>query len=207
MKIYTYIFLVVICFFLHSCDKKKQYVREGNSAYNKQSYNEAEEKYTQAILKDSNFAPALYNLGNTYYKSADSNYKAAAEMYSKLIYLPIGKNKKDTLNYANTLYNRGNAFFYLSRTNTEDSNSINYLQQATKDYQQSLLYNSEDSNAKYNLALCLWLLKNDNRDDNEQREKQMQQVLESMRIKEKQVLERARLNRDDSQSSSDEKDW
>lgn len=206
MRFYTYIFLVLFVLCFASCDKKRQYARQGNSAYNKQAYNEAEEQYNKSLIKDSNFVSALHNLGNTY-MSADSNYKAAEQMYSKALNMPIGKTKKDTLSYANTLYNRGNAFFNLSQNNTQDSNSINYLQQAAKDYRQVLILNSEDSNAKYNLALCLWLLKNDNQNNREQTEQQMQQVLEAMKIKEKQALKRAKLNRDNSQKTSDEKDW
>lgn len=206
MRFYTYIFLALFALCFASCDKKRQYTRQGNGAYNKQAYNEAEEQYNKALAKDSDFVSALHNLGNTY-MLADSNYKAAEQMYSKALNIPIGNTKKDTLSYANTLYNRGNAFFNLSQINTQDSNSIDYLQQAAKDYRQVLILNSKDSNAKYNLALCLWLLKNDNQNNREQTEQQMQQVLEAMKIKEKQALERAKLNRDKSQKTSDEKDW
>ncbi len=206
MRVYTYIYLVLLALCFVACDKKREYTRQGNSAYNKQAYNDSEEQYGKALSKDSNFVSALHNLGNTY-MMADSNYKAAEQMYSKALSIPIGKTKKDTLSYANTLYNRGNALFNLSQINTQDSNSIDYLQQAARDYRQVLILNSEDSNAKYNLALCLWLLKNDNQNNREQTEQQLQQVLESMKIKEKQALEKAKLNRDNSQRTSDEKDW
>ncbi|MDO5760861.1 MAG: hypothetical protein Q4Q06_07530 [Bacteroidota bacterium] len=206
MRIYTYILLVLLSLCLFSCDKKRQYTRQGNSSYNKQSYSEAEEQYSKALHEDSNFVVALHNLGNTY-MLADSNYKASAKLYSQALSQPVGKTKKDTLAYANTLYNRGNAFFYLSQQHTQDSNSMEYLQQATKDYMQTLMLNPEDSNAKYNLALCLWLLKNDNQNNREQTEQQIQQVLKSINIKEKQALERAKLNRENTKSESDEKDW
>lgn len=208
MKKHTYILLLAFVLMLFSsCDKKRQYAREGNRAYNKKSYLKAEEKYNDALKEDSAFVPALYNLGNTFYMSSDSSYKAAIESYNKVLNQPIGKTKKDTLKYANTLYNRGNSFFNLSQMNTKDSNSSKYLSQAAKDYQQSLVLNSTDTNAKYNLALCLWLMKNDNQNNNDQNNQQMQQMLEAMKINEKKTLEKTKSKPQKSPKSNNDKDW
>lgn len=199
--------LVVFAAVMSSCDKKRQYAREGNRAYNKKAYLKAEEKYNEALKEDSTFIPALYNLGNTFYMSSDSNYKAAIDTYNKVLSQPMGKTKKDTLKYANTLYNRGNSFFNLSQKNIQDSNSNKYLAQAAKDYQQSLILNPKDTNAKYNLALCLWLMKNDNQNNNDQNNQQMQQMLEAMKINEKKTLERTKTKPQKSQKSNNDKDW
>ena len=207
---YLYLLSLAGLLLFASCDKKRQYAREGNSAYNKKSYLKAEEKYNEALKEDSLFMPALYNLGNTYYMSSDSNYLAAAEAYDKYLSVPQKQAKmtqKDSLLYANALYNRGNSFFNLSQMNTQDSNSGKYLQQAAKDYQKSLLFNSADSNAKYNLALCLWLMKNDNQNNNNDNSQQMKQMLEAMKINEKKTLEKAKSKQEKSQNSQNEKDW
>lgn len=202
-----YVMVLLACLFLSSCDKKRQYTREGNSLYSKKSYSQAIEKYGQALKKDSTFAPALYNEGNAYYMSSDSNYTAAVEAYGKFLSRPIGKTHKDSLAFANALYNRGNAFFNLSQINTQDSNSGKYLKQAAKDYQASLLLDSKDTNAKYNLALCLWLMKNNNQNNNEQNNQQMQQMLDAMKINEKKILEKTKTKPQSSSRPKNEKDW
>lgn len=190
-----------------SCDKKRQYTRSGNKEYNKKAFAKANEIYEKALKQDSTFAPALFNRGNSFYMSSDSNYVAAIESYNKFLTSPMGKEKKDTLAYANAFYNRGNSLFALSQINPQDSNAGKYLKQAASDYQHSLLLNPQDSNAKYNLALCLWLMKNDNQSQNNQNQQQSQQVLEAMKVNEKKTLERSKKKQTEAKKPQNDKDW
>lgn len=202
------IFIISFCVIslFSSCDRKRQYTREGNSSYNKKEFAKATEKYESAIANDSTFTPAIFNRGNSFYMSSDSNYKAAIESYEKYLSQPLGKTLQDSLNYANAFYNKGNSEFALSQQNPQDSLSGKYLQQAAMDYQQSLLLNPKDTNAKYNLALCLWLMKNDNQSQN-QNQQQSQQMLEAMKINEKRTLERTKKVEAQTQNKRNEKDW
>lgn len=206
---YSKVVLVALCLscVLSSCDKKRQYTRSGNSDYKDKAFAKANENYEKALKEDSTFSPALFNRGNSFYMASDSNYSAAIDSYSKFLSKPMGKTKKDSLQYADAFYNRGNSLFSLSQANPQDSASNKYLKQAALDYQNSLLLNPQDSNAKYNLALCLWLMKNDNQQQNNQNQQQNQQMLEAIKVNEKKILEKTKKKPQESQKPQNEKDW
>ena len=107
------ILVSIICFVLASCSKDKELTRKANREYKKQNYSEATKNYEQALKANHNFLPAMYNAGNSILMDKDKNYNKAINFYSKYLSKKIGTNKKDSLNYASCLYNRGNALFFL----------------------------------------------------------------------------------------------
>jgi tetratricopeptide (TPR) repeat protein len=176
------ILILTALLFFSSCAKEKRQLREGNDYYKESNYTEAENQYRKALVVDSNYLKAQYNLANANYKQqTQEKLQTALRYYENYL---KGNSYNDTINNANTIYNRGNVNFQLfnSDTTMEPSMKIKYLQQALEDYKQTLRLNPQDSAAKYNLALTQYLLnknqdqqQNQNQQQNQQQQQQQQQ--------------------------------
>lgn len=176
------ILILTALLFFSSCAKEKRQLREGNDYYKESNYTEAENQYRKALVVDSNYLKAQYNLANANYKQqTQEKLQTALRYYENYL---KGNSYNDTINNANTIYNRGNVNFQLfnSDTTMEPSMKIKYLQQALQDYKQTLRLNPQDSAAKYNLALTQYLLnknqdqqQNQNQQQNQQQQQQQQQ--------------------------------
>ena len=168
------ILILTALLFFSSCAKEKRQLREGNDYYKESNYTEAENQYRKALVVDSNYLKAQYNLANANYKQqTQEKLQTALRYYENYL---KGNSYNDTINNANTIYNRGNVNFQLfnSDTTMEPSMKIKYLQQALEDYKQTLRLNPQDSAAKYNLALTQYLL-NKNQDQQQNQNQQQQQ--------------------------------
>ncbi len=207
--------LVLLCLplLLISCNKTNQYTRKGNRNYNKKEYSEAIKNYEQALKTDSTFDKANYNLGNALMQDNGKDYSKAVEHYNKYLANKTPKTSKEKREVADALYNRGNALFGLSQTNKESEEGMKYLSQAANDYKQSMILNPKDTNAKYNYALCLWLMKNNNNPDdqndnqNNNNNSEINQMLNAIKNNEKQTISRVKKNNENVQDKHNEKDW
>lgn len=132
----------------------RSYVKEGNRAYGKKQYVDAEVAYKKALEKNSQSDVAHYNLGNAYYKQqrydeALQQYAQAAESFSS-----ADERADAWFNIGNTLY------------------ASNKFPEAVKAYKQSLRYRPGDADALYNLQMALEKMK---QQKNQQQNKQNQQ--------------------------------
>lgn len=208
-----FLLIALIIFSLVSCDKTRQYTRKGNHQYNKKNYPAADDSYKLALKQDSTFSVANYNLANSIMQGGTKDYNKAINYYNKYLSQKPSNSKKDTINYSKALYNRGNALFALSQQNKEDENSMKYLQRAAVDYKNAMLMNPKDTNAKYNYALCLWLMKNNNNPDNNQNNQnqnnnsEINQMMEAMKNNEKKTISRVKKHKENAQTKRNEKDW
>ena len=90
---------------------------------------------------------------------------------------------------------------------------MKYLSQATQDYKNAMILNPKDTNAKYNYALCLWLMKNNNNPDNNQdnqnnnNNSEINQMLNAMKNNEKQTISRVKKQKENVRNKQNEKDW
>ena len=207
------IIIIIIALCLVSCDKSRQDTRFGNNAYNKKDYKKAHDYYKKALNQDSTFKKADYNLANTYMQDKTQDYEKAIEYYNKFLNQKPNDSKKAKKQYAKGLYNRGNAFFNMSQQDKASEKSMKYLAQAANDYKNVLMLNPTDSNAKYNYALCLWLMKNNNNPDNNNDNNQnssnseINQMLEAMKNNEKNTISRVKKNKENVKNQKNEKDW
>ncbi|MBQ7985338.1 MAG: tetratricopeptide repeat protein [Bacteroidales bacterium] len=212
MKKILTLMLVVLC--LSSCDKTRQYTRKGNKMYNKKEYAKAQQSYSDALKEDSVFSAANFNMGNAVMQDKDSNFQQAVEYYNKYLDKKPGNTKKDKLNYSKGLYNRGNALFALSQQDNASEQGMKYLQQAATDYKNAMLLNPSDTDARYNYALCLWLLKNNNQSNNGNNNQnnnssnsEINQMLEAMKNNEKNIISKVKKHKENLQNQRNEKDW
>ncbi|MBN2030336.1 tetratricopeptide repeat protein [bacterium] len=111
-------------------ERKK--VAEGNRLYSEEKYDEANNKYQDALLENPTSLPVLFNVGNVLYKKND--YEKALESYQKVL------NTDDPLFQSQAYYNIGNTLYRSGN-----------LAESILAYEQALKLNPEDQDAKYNL--------------------------------------------------------
>lgn len=208
-----YLILLVLLTSVISCDRTRSYARKGNHKYNKKNYTEAVTNYKQALKQDSTFATANFNMGNALMQDNGKDYASAVNYYNKYLEGKKPTTTHEKINYSKGLYNRGNAFFALSQENKESEEGMKYLTQATQDYKNAMILNPKDTNAKYNYALCLWLMKNNNNPDNNQdnqnnnNNSEINQMLNAMKNNEKQTISRVKKQKENVRNKQNEKDW
>ncbi len=115
-------------------------IYEGNAAYEKGQFKEAEAKYRQAFeTQKSN--EAAYNLGNALYEQ--KSFQDAAAVYEH-----SAKHSGQSALRAKAWYNKGNTAL-----------SEKKYQEAVADYKQALRENPQMKDARYNLAYAQTMLK------------------------------------------------
>ncbi len=115
-------------------------IYEGNAAYEKGQFKEAEAKYRQAFeTQKSN--EAAYNLGNALYEQ--KSFQDAAAVYEH-----SAKHSGQSALRAKAWYNKGNTAL-----------SEKKYQEAIADYKQALRENPQMNDARYNLAYAQTMLK------------------------------------------------
>jgi Ca-activated chloride channel family protein len=148
---FVHAFLCLVTSTLMAQSDKKMII-EGNENFNKKDYEQAEQNYQKALLKNKNSYAANFNLANTLYKKG--KYEEAANCYQGLTHKPVSK---DTL--SKVYHNLGNSL--LQQRKYEESISA---------YKNALKYNAKDDDARYNLAYAQSMLKqqqqNQNKKDN-----------------------------------------
>ena len=107
-------------------------VLEGNSLFAEGRFDEAHEKYEQALEEDPSSAAIRYNLGDAEYKK--SLYEEAIEGFSQAM------QTEDPELQASASYNLGNALYRLGK-----------LEDSIQAYQDALRINPEDRDSKHNL--------------------------------------------------------
>ncbi|MGC8865356.1 MAG: tetratricopeptide repeat protein [Bacteroidales bacterium] len=137
-QILPFIVLALLVSPMLQAQKEYRLVRKGNTAMEKEKYNDAEIFYRKALEKNPGSVPARYNLGNALYK--EHNYQEAASTWNGLISrADINADKASGI-----LYNTGNA----------QVQAKNY-QAAIEAYKQALKLNPADEDARYNLSYAL----------------------------------------------------
>ena len=138
---------------LLSAQTRNRSIYEGNAAYEKGQFKEAEAKYRQAFeTQKSN--EAAYNLGNALYEQ--KSFQDAAAVYEH-----SAKHSGQSALRAKAWYNKGNTAL-----------SEKKYQEAVADYKQALRENPQMNDARYNLAYAQTMLKKEtpppppNKEDN-----------------------------------------
>jgi Ca-activated chloride channel family protein len=116
-------------------------VKEGNNAYEKGKYEDAEVGYKKALEKDGKSKEAHFDLGNAYYKQ--KRYDESAREYGN-----SASAMKDARDQAQSLYNLGNTLYQQNR-----------YQDAVGAYKKSLRLNPKDDDTRYNLLMSQAKLK------------------------------------------------
>ena len=113
-------------------------MREGNSLYEEERYEEALKSYQEALVVEPDNPKIHYNIGRVFYQLED--------LEETLSEFQLGLLAKEKGLQAWSLYNMGNTYF-----------RGNQLDAAIEAYQHSLIMNPADVETKQNLEFCLKL--------------------------------------------------
>ncbi len=129
-------------------------VRKGNRLFNKENYDAAIEKYSEALTFSPNSFDINFNLSNAQHKA--QQFDKAEESMAKL----AADTLRNNADRAEAYYNLGNSQFHQQK-----------LKEALESYKSSMRLNPMDTTAKYNYAITKLLLEaqpeQDNQDQNQ----------------------------------------
>jgi len=150
------IFLLPGVIFSQSVRKK---VAEGNKLFTEEKFDEANNKYRDALIDQPESAEIHFNIGNTQYKK--KKYEEAFAEFEKSL------STEDIMLQSKAYYNMGNNFYRMGK-----------LPESILAYTQALKYNPDDVDAKYNLEYVRRKMKDEaqkQQSDNQQQQQQQQQ--------------------------------
>ncbi len=157
--------------------KARKLIREGNKLYEKQKFTESSVAYQKALSNNPNYDKASYNLGNALYQG--KNFTEAAPQFEL-----SAKTAEDKFTKAEAFHNLGNTMM----------ETKNY-QAAVNAYKNALRNNPNDDETRYNLAVAQKMLKNQQQQNKNDKNKNQQ----------KDQKEQDKDNKDDQNQDKDNK--
>ena len=151
--------------------ESKLKLNEGNQAYKNGDFNKSSSNYEKSLFEDEKNIDAFYNSGNASYMSGD--FESARESFNSFI---SKTNNIDDKSKAH--YNIGNSFLTEYAKEAKEKGqapSSNILKNAIKEYQQSLRFNPNDKDARYNLSYAMKLLQNQEKQEQEKKDQNKDQ--------------------------------
>ncbi len=145
-------------------------VNQGNHLYKAGEYGQAAEKYGAALQKQPESDIINFNIGSALYKNAQ--YQQAADHFQKvLLSEDQGLKQKAHYNSGNALYRQGEAF-----SSENPQGAVPFLKQAIDQYEQALVIDPKDEDAKFNYELAKrFLEKIEKQIQKQQQQKEQQQ--------------------------------
>ncbi|MHC4620319.1 MAG: tetratricopeptide repeat protein [Planctomycetota bacterium] len=162
-------------------------VHQGNSLYSRGSFNEAIDKYEQALLEKPDAAEPKFNKANCYYRLDD--LAKAMELYRE-----VASESKDMNLVARARYNLGNCHFQqgLKQQDSNLEKALEGLKNSIGHWRQVLEIEPENEKAAKNIEVARLIIKDIIDQLNKQRQQQQQQAEKQKQLQEKlkQLLER-----------------
>ena len=156
----------------------REHLRSGNKLYADSLYDKAEVEYRKAVEIDPNGSEALYNLGNALLRQEKA--QEAMDQFTM-----AAKRATDKKNLAEVHHNMG----VICQASKDYANAVEY-------YKQALRENPTDHETRYNLAVAMKQLQNqqqqqqnEQQNENKEQEKQAQQQQEQQQNQQQQQEE------------------
>lgn len=174
---------MIIVFFVPSlilAQAGRKQVIEGNQLYQEQKYDEANNKYRDALVSNPENPIIHFNIGNAQYQK--KKYEEAMKDFEKSL------STDDVLKQSKAYYNMGNTFYRMGD-----------LPKSILSYTEALRLNPTDEDAKYNLEFVRAKLK-------EQAEKQQQQNQKQQQQKQQQQQQQGQQKENEEQKRKEEQE-
>ena len=137
------------------------YIRSGNKFYADSLYEKAEIEYRKALEINPKSTDAMYNLGNALFNQIPQSQekgKEAMEQYATAVKLESDKAKLAHINH-----NLGTLLYMAQQ-----------YPQSVEAYKESLRNNPNDNETRYNLAKAMYMLKQQQEQQQDQQQEQQQ---------------------------------
>ena len=167
MKIRLTLFVIllntVVVFAQHPNGK----IRKGNTAYKDSSYNDAEQLYREALMKDQSSYEASFNMADAIYKQ--ERYSEANSLFKAL-----SEKTDDKIKKSESYHNLGNSLLKEQK-----------LDEAIEAYKNALRNNPKDLDTKHNLAYAM-RMKNQSQEQEKEEQKEEEKEEDNKEEKEEQ---------------------
>jgi tetratricopeptide (TPR) repeat protein len=187
--LYSLLILISVCS-ISFAQKENKLIREGNKLYEQKKYNEAINKYEEAIKYKPESWKAQFNKADALYKLEKT--EDAANLFQGLAQQ---KHLSDDVQ-SEAWYNYGNTLLKQKK-----------YEEAVKAYKQSLKINPNDEDARYNLAYALQKIKqNQNQNNNNKENKENKENKDNKNNKDNKQENKENDEKNKNNSSNNEKD-
>ena len=159
-----------------------KYLREGNKAFEKKQYDQAELAYRKAREEAKDPVKPDFNLGDALYKQKKYN-KAATN------FLSVAGKTNENIKKADAFYNLGNTMIQTGK-----------IDESIEAYKNALRLNPGDRDAKYNLSCALRLKKQ----QQQQKQQQKQDKNQNQQDKQQQNKQNQQKNQQDQQNQQNQ---
>lgn len=212
-----------------SAQADKKFIRQGNQEYTKEKFSDSEISYRRAIDKNKESAEAIFNTGDALYKQ--KKYEEAGKQFTQNYNMNEDKKKK-----AASLYNLGNSMLMANKVkesieaykgslkmnpdNTEAKYNLAYAQDLLQQQQQQQQQKNQDKQDQKKDDQKKDQKENqDNKDQNQDKQKEQQQqqqeiskedaqrILNALANDEKNVQEKVKLAKANSEKVRTVKNW
>ncbi len=193
-----YLSLILVLFISHSTVAQSEHksLLDGTVAYEKGDFETATQNFEKVLESNSSSLKGNFNLGNSLFKR--QKYDEAATHYENAVGAATDKKEK-----AQALYNLGNARLAQAKGSMKqqgegpamlDEEGQKHLEEAIDSYKNALRNNTQDYDAKNNLATAYKLLR------------QQQQQQDKDQNKDQNKDENKDQNKDENKDQQDKKD-
>ena len=177
-------------------ETRDELVRQGNQFYRQQNYQKALQQYEQAQPEGSSNPSLQYNRANCLYKLED--YAESINLYRE-----VSAQAKDVQLAAKAKYNLGNCHFQqgIKQRDENPQKALEELADAVKNYRESLDMNPKDDEARRNIAVTRFVMKDimDQIKKDQEKQKQQQQDKDKDKDKDKQKQQDQQQDQQDQQ--------
>ncbi|MBL1145291.1 MAG: tetratricopeptide repeat protein [Bacteroidetes bacterium] len=129
-----------------------QEIREGNEAFKKNEFEQAEEKYRASLRKDADLIENSFNLGDALYRQG--KYEEASKFFQA-----VAAKSEDKEIKSKAFHNLGNSLLKEKK-----------LEESIEAYKKSLINNPKDEETRYNYAYAKQQLQEQQKQEQEQQE-------------------------------------
>lgn len=181
-----YILAISALLFLADVSAQKEmrmHLRRGDKLYADSAYDKAQTEYLKALEKDTENSKTLYNLGNTYlYQEKGNDAMAQYEL--------AAKSETDKGKLAHIHHNMG----VICQASKQYTQAVEY-------YKQSLRENPNDHETRYNLAVAMRMLQDqqNQQQQNQEQEQEQEQEQQEQQQNQEQNQDQQQQNQQDQQ--------
>ena len=137
------------------------YIRSGNKFYADSRYEKAEIEYRKALEINPKSTDAMYNLGNALFNQIPQSQEKGKEAMEQ--YATAAKLESDKAKLAHINHNLGTLLYMAQQ-----------YPQSVEAYKESLRNNPNDNETRYNLAKAMYMLKQQQEQQQDQQQEQQQ---------------------------------